>query len=134
MRKPTPIASALAWHSDSLNGLAPAMHPEEPQCGWFKRRLVKGGPFVPARIWLEQEIDPVTGELLADEVLRCEVNGNTRDPHEEWQWLCGITISEREFKYKTALRQHCAWHEPNDPSVNPRQPVDWSRIPTPRFT
>ena len=81
MRRPTPVAVLHAWHSAALRGLSPA-NDGTPRCGWYKRRLVRGGVFVPARIWMVQDICPETGELLSDEVLRCEVNGIAADPEE----------------------------------------------------
>ena len=33
------------------------------------------GPWILCRIWVEREVDPATGELMAPEVLRCEVGG-----------------------------------------------------------
>jgi hypothetical protein len=58
---------------------------------------VKGGPFVPVKIFLEQQIDPETGELLGDEVMRCEVDGKRRVPEEEWTWVADNPISEEDF-------------------------------------
>jgi hypothetical protein len=41
IRQPTPREAAYAWHTQALRGVygdeAP-MHPDTPQCGWFKRR------------------------------------------------------------------------------------------------
>lgn len=137
MRAPTPRAAAYAWHSNSLKGVygdVVEVHDEEPRCGFFKRRLVKGGPFVPAKIWLDAEIDATTGELLADEALLCEVNGAYADAESEWPWLCGNSITEAEFNYLTARNAYAAWYSPDEPAANPRQPVDWLKTPTPRFT
>lgn len=136
MREPTPSAVAFAWHANALLGVYGdecQIHDEEPQVGYFKRRLVRGGVYVPAKIWLDQEIDPDTGELLADERLQCEVAGEWRDPHEEWPRLCGHPISEADFNYLTALRQHCAWHEPDQPFANPKRPIDWLAVSPPQF-
>ena len=65
MRRPTPHDVAYAWHRDAILGVYGDGLPthDTPQCGYFKRKLVKGGPYVPARIWLDAEIDDVTGEL-----------------------------------------------------------------------
>ena len=59
--------------------------------------MVRGGPFVPARIWLEREICPEMGELACDEKLRCEIDGAPRDPFREWVWLAKNPISKAEF-------------------------------------
>jgi hypothetical protein len=102
MRTPTSDAQAYRWHRLTLEAKEnrarpPAVHSNDPQCGWFTRVLEKNGDPVPCRIWLESEVDPVTGELVGDEVMRCEVNGRRRDPASEWDWLCGKPISEDRY-------------------------------------
>jgi hypothetical protein len=125
MRQPTPIADQLAWWRDALDGFARVVGTiNDPQCGFFKRKLVHGGPFVPARIWLEQEIDPDTGELVGDEVMLCEVDGRRCDPVDQWARLWTTPITEAEFLYMEATRQWAAWHSPTDPAANPRQRLD----------
>ena len=96
MRSATTPHIAFKWHRDMLAGKTPATT-HEPQCGWFRRKLVKGGPFVPARIYLDQVTDPETGELTGDEVMRCEVNGEQREPDSEWTWLADKPISRTEY-------------------------------------
>ncbi|MFT3987223.1 hypothetical protein [Aestuariivirga sp.] len=137
MRTPTPRDVLYRWHDNAMRGVmgndAP-VHPDTPECGWFKRKLVKGGVFVPARIWIDADIDIGTGELLSQEVMLCEVDGVRRDAQEEWQWLCNEPISEDEFLYMTALRAHAQANEPDHPAANPRRPVDWLAAPLPTFS
>lgn len=94
IRIPSTRAALYAWHAAMIRGDRPATHDGEPECGWFKTRLVKLGPWVPARIWCEREIDPATGELTDDEVLRCEVGGERRDPARMWTFLKAIPRQE----------------------------------------
>lgn len=136
IRTPTQRASAYAWHSQALADIRDGLQisaNNDPECGWYQRRLVKAGPLVPARIWLYSEVDPETGELAGDELLQCEVAGEYRDPDEQWSWLCGNPISEAEFNYMTAVREHVAVHSPDEPLANPRQAVDWLKVPVGRF-
>lgn len=128
IRTPTPRHAAYAWHTVAMAGGDPETT-DEPQCGWFKRRMVKLGPWVPARIWLDAWIDPVTGELMADETLQCEVNGAWADAADQWLWLCANPISEQEFRYLTALADHCARHEPAHPAANPRRAINHLETP-----
>lgn len=122
MRQPTPIADQFAWWRDALDGFSKIIGVMNlPQCGFYRRKFVHGGPFVPARIWLEQEIDPDTGELVADEVMLCEVDGARRDPGEQWPRLWTEPITEVEFRYMEATRNWAAWHSQSDPAANPRQ-------------
>lgn len=132
IRRPTPREIAYDWHTRTLAGEEITAITDQPEPGWYKRKLVKGGPFVPARIWLRQEVDEA-GELLDDEILLCEVNGTPRDPYDEWNWLCANPISEEDYDHMRDLKQWAAYHSPNDPSVNARKPVDWATIAPPKF-
>lgn len=128
MRKPTPWPELYDWHTRALLGLGPAIH-EMPQCGWYKRKLVKGGVYVPARIWMFQEVAPETGELLSDEILQCEVNGAYADPLDAWAWLCANPITETEFRYLTARIAHALRHEPEDPFAQVKTTIDMNKTP-----
>jgi hypothetical protein len=127
MRQPTPFSEQYAWHRAALAGDEPEVT-ATPQAGWFKRRLVKGGPWVACRLWWDQPIDDL-GELCGDETLQCEVAGRWADPEDAWLWLAANPISEQEFKYLTALAEHCERHEPAHPSANPRQAIDHLHTP-----
>lgn len=96
MRMPTPPSKALAWHRAALAGENPPTHDGLPQCGWFKVRLIKGGPWVAAKIWIEREIDPLTGELAEPERYACEVDGERRSPASIWTHLRPISKAEYE--------------------------------------
>lgn len=134
IRRPTPASIAYAWWREAV--AAPHLIdevPQDPQLGYFKRRLVRGGPYVSARLYYERWIDDETGELLSDEKLICEVNGEFADPHEQWPWLCAMPISEAEFNYLEAVRRHVGWHEPDQPQANPRKAIDWTTVNPPQF-
>lgn len=138
MREPTPLYEAYAWHHATLTAEfpedRPPVHEGEPQCGWFKVRLVKGGPWVPARIWIEQEIDPETDELLTDEVICCEVAGKSVDPQEWFPRLAVNPITEAEHDARKAHRDDVGWNDrTEDPYYNPRKPLDFNKLPFPEF-
>ena len=128
MRQPTPIAVLQAWHAAALRGLRP-VNDGTPRGGWYKRRFVRGGVFVPARIWMVQDICSDTGELLSDEFMRCEVNGRCADPEDAWTWICANPITEQEFRYLVARIDHAVLHEPNAPFAAPARPFDLNRSP-----
>lgn len=136
MSKPTPQEELYRWHAQALEDASHHLEieasPDDPQCGWFECRLVKGGPFVPARIWLYSPTDE-NGDLVGDEVLQCEIAGQYRDPTEAWSWLCGRPISEARFNFMTADAEWARTYAPHEPKANPRQPVDWLTVPTPSF-
>lgn len=128
MRMPTPRDQLYAWHAKAMRGLEPVID-NTPQCGWYKRKLVKGGVFVPARIWMFQDIDAETGELLSDELLQCEVNGTYADPEDAWSWICSNPITEQEFRYLSARIDFALRHEPDDPFAAPTKPIDLNATP-----
>lgn len=120
MRQPTPAAMVYAWHRAALAGQKPSIHDGHPECGWFKVRMVKNGPFVPASISLHREIDEI-GQLASDETVRCEINGEIRDAEREWVWLAKNPIPRSEYlALKELQAQHpemAATHAPL--SINP---------------
>lgn len=85
----------LEWHTAALAGQKPPTHEGEPQCGYFKRRMVRGGPFVPAAIWRGED-----GELV------CSVDGRPRDPVDEWTFLAGQPVTYGEYEHHT---KHGQW-------------------------
>ena len=119
IRQPTSQAAAYAWHTAAVAGERPATFEDDCQCGWFRTRMVKNGPWVPAKIWLEQEIDEETGELLADEVFRALLDGENRSPDLVWQRACGNPITEEAFLALCDLRERTpsmlATHVPYQP-------------------
>lgn len=132
MRRPTTQDEAYAWHRAALAGERPPVHEGHPQCGWYRRRLVKDGPWVPARIWLHQVLDPETGELAEPEAFVCEVNGEDRMPYAEWTWLARHPISEGEFDRMTAAIERAGSFDPMNPILQPERPVDLTaRVPLP---
>lgn len=123
-----------------MAGQHPALHegadgiPEDDNgmwpCGWYKVRLVRKGEFVPARIYVFALVDPVTGELIADEQCRCEIDGKPRNPAREIGWMVSNPIKHSEFKYMTALRR---WQRINAPEEYEAawRPVDNLSTPIP---
>lgn len=126
MRRPTSTAAAYAWHRAALINPRTPVIEDEPQCGWFRRRLVKGGSWVPGRIWIERELT-ATGELACDEQLRCEVLGEWRDPIREWAFLASNPITEAAYEHLCRLHQvmpaMAATMIPFDISQQPMRPT-----------
>jgi hypothetical protein len=130
IRRPTPSEEQYRWWRLALvNGVR--AHPpinDEPQCGYYRRRLCKGGAYVPARIWLEQEIGD-DGELLGPEILRCEVNGQFADPQQQWSYLAKHPIPIEEYDFMRAYVQWARAYSPSDPVANPYKAIDNLQTP-----
>lgn len=102
IRQPTDLDAAYSWWRRSVSGERVPRIEDEPMPGYFKRRMVRGGPWVPVAIWLEQEIDPDTGELTAPEELRAIANGQPTDPLRVWLYARPISLAE--YDAMTGLR------------------------------
>lgn len=123
MTRPTGTAPSAKGPSVDLN---------DPIVGWYRRRLVRQGPFVPARIWLaDGDRDPETGELVSDQKLLCQVwdghGPQERDVYDEWSYLAGNPITEAEFNTMVATMD---WARNTvAPEGDPRTRIDLTRTP-----
>lgn len=132
IRQPLSEDEIFAWWRAALAGRNPTVY-EDPQAGFFKRRLVKDGPWVPVKIWLEQIIDPETGELAGDSFYCCDVNGSPSDPETHWLWACMQPIAETDYDYLVDLGKYARRHAPSEPLADPRKPIDLFTAPPPTF-
>lgn len=124
IRQPSSFRQLHAWHSAALRGEQPEQHDGIPHCGWYKRRLVGKGPWVPVRIYVDREIDPETGELTGPERLRCEVEGiDAGDPADIWTYLVPISLAEFRHLMDYRLR--------DSRMMDARRSLDLSERPTP---
>lgn len=131
MRKPTPESEALKWWRQALEGVSPPPINEQPECGFYERRLVKGGPLVPVAIWLEQAID-AGGYLLEPEIIRCVVNGKLDDAVNQWGYCCASPITKARYH---EMRRKIEFERDNPDShlINPRQRIDLLTVQPPTF-
>lgn len=94
---------------------------DQPQPGYYKTRLVKGGPFVAVRIWWQPPLDPWTGEELdRGPTLMAEVNGRPRDPYDIWTWCADKPVDFAEYHRLRAAAPTAADQPIN---VNATKPV-----------
>ena len=94
----------------------------QPEPGYYKRRLVGGGPWVAVRFYLED------GEM------RVEVDGTTHradgqrhDPHELWPLSWPST--EEEYKFFAQVREWAKRFAPHHPAARPRERIDLGALP-----
>lgn len=103
--------------------------PDVPQCGFYKRRLIRNGPWVPARIWREARIDFETEQPSGEDTILCEVGGDRRNADDQWNWLLNYPITTAEF---TNLMETRAWvqkYAPTEPEANEDRPINWNEVP-----
>lgn len=103
---------------------------DRPEPGFFRMRLVRGGPWVPAVTFLPCPIDPHTGEQL-DRARKLMGSVNGEDPSyavADRVWISGRPISEREFLFLLADGQWCRDHAPDLPEANPTKSINLREI------
>lgn len=123
IRQPSTFRELFGWWMAAVSGQTPPRHEGWPEAGYYKRRFVKGGPWVAAKIYVEREICPDTGELLSDEVLRIEVEGlDGGDPADHWTYLTPIKKAEFDHLVDYRLR--------DSRMLDSRQRIDLSEQPT----
>jgi hypothetical protein len=93
---------------------------DEPEEGLFLIRLVKGGPFVAARIWRDAGI------------WRAEIDGQVKEPGAADPiqaagvlkvWHYGQHTTEAEYLYRKQLGEWARAHDPDSPAANPERPI-----------
>jgi len=110
MRTRTSTADEYGWYTAAMRGERPPVHEDEPQSGWYKMRRVKGGQWVPVRIWWWRQVDH-TGDLVEPEKLRCVIGGIydefDADPAKLWVSCAKRPISPTEYNklYTAAARE-----------------------------
>lgn len=72
------------WTNALAGNLGP-ISDGDPQCGFYRRRLFKDGPFVPVAIWKDGD------EFIA------LVDGKAVDASDLWTWVCDKPITEAEY-------------------------------------
>lgn len=113
-----------------------------PQPGFYRTRLVRGGPWLPALIWAPcpfnwEDHHPPEDAGVATErrshglqvwTLYAHLNGRPVDPVEVWPRLDRITAREyhRMILAKARAQEYAPW----EPEANPRHAVDLRRQPS----
>lgn len=100
-----------------------------PVAGYYRRKLVKGGPWMPVRLWFGAPLDPETGEELDRSPRWQAMQGNDliagdAEIQSVWTSCCREPIDATEYHYLVADRQWCAENAPASPEANPTRPID----------
>lgn len=90
----TELDDHAVWHA-MLRGEKPEIHPDDPQCGCFRVRKVKGGEFYPLRYF------KVGGTLYG--LLNGEAISEDRG-QELWQWAAANPITYEAYEAAVAGR------------------------------
>jgi hypothetical protein len=126
MRKP--IDDPYVWYRLALKGLNPPIDGDDPQSGWYWTRIVKGGPKVGVKIWLEQDVDE-TGELINPPVLKASKGDKFVNPFHIWTYVADNVIEEAEYNFLMAKAEYARTVDTSLPEARPDQKVDRRSIP-----
>jgi hypothetical protein len=72
----------------ALRGGKQAVHESNPQCGFYKRRLVKDGEWLPIAFWRNK-----------DDQIVCCFEGKLVDPLEHWTFAAKYPVSEASYRH-----------------------------------
>ena len=128
------MSHPYTYYQSALSGIFGPVHENDPQCGYYRMRRGRGGPWVPVAIWRE-----VTGEgeitgISDSGKLVCLVDGVEKDPYEVWTWVCRypvpyetyVAVAERGEPWPEDLPDLKRVKAPaakHDPSLRPGQSV-----------
>lgn len=121
-----PAARANPKHQQAVRRV------DMPEPGWFRMRLVRGGPFVPARISYGPTLDPQTGEALDRSWLwSCDINDEcdwnprpTPGANVLHVWTSGERIDQGEYDYLVEMVRHAKLYRPEAPEAMPTRAVN----------
>lgn len=100
----------------------------DPQEGFYKCKMVKGGPWVPVKIWMQDgSRNPDTNDLESDQFLRAMRNGQDISPFDIWTWCAEHPITEQRYLYMIAAAEWDLENNPDSPFANPRKAIDISK-------
>lgn len=110
------------------------LHISKPEPGTYKIRLVKGGPWVPVKVWRPCQCtisgpDEHAWQETCDRFapLQALQDGHRKaDLEKIWPYLREITESEYEFL--AADGQWCRDHAPQEPAANPTKAIDLNKM------
>ncbi len=110
-----------------------SMRVDLPQPGFYKRRLIKGGPFIGVMVWQSCPFHWQDGEMTVDRSrpLLCLVNGEHANAHDQWSWVAGSRVTEAEYRFLMADAAHASEYRPTAPRARPREKIDMLTVELP---
>jgi hypothetical protein len=106
---------------------------DKPECGWWRVRLTKGGPFAAASIQYEQTLhEPGEPSNLMERsaIMTARINGEVVLLADVWERR-KEPITKASHDYMVADTAWAKKFSPDEPQANPRKKVDWLQAPLP---
>lgn len=123
---------AFKWWREALHAYAHGTTKppitQDPEPGFYRRRLVKGGPWVPVAIWYGPAPTDAAGTVLSDAPLLCVVDGKPADPQSVWLWVADNPIPQSVYKHLVTQAK-----DRQAQGGTARQAINRLTAPIPRF-
>ena len=116
MTRHHPDVIPCGWRDDGVPDPEEAFG-DEPCLGWWKAKLVRGGPFVAVWFWREGQD------------FKCLVDGEPADPYKTWPLWGAVEIDQAEYDRLRARADHAKQYEPGRPEANPHKRVKLRELP-----
>jgi hypothetical protein len=101
--------STYTYYQSALKGVFGPVHENDPQCGYYRMRRGRGGPWIPVAIWREATGSDQNSEISDSGKLVCLVDGVEREPFEVWTWVCRYPVPYET--YVAVAERGEAWPE-----------------------
>jgi len=98
---------------------------DQPEPGFFRIKLVKGGPPVAAAI--VHDADGWHAVIDGDRLPSAEDPWHAEGLARVWHY--GLIIDEPEYRFMLARAAHARAHDPTHPTANPDQPINLADLP-----
>lgn len=103
----------------------------DPQPGYWKIRLVKGGPYVPAcirRVQTTHEPGRPDNIMERSPFIAAFILGAPADLAEVWSRR-GHEITKQQHDHLVAVARWARRNQPDEPIAEPSHRIDWNRTP-----
>jgi hypothetical protein len=107
---------------------------DRPTETFFRTRLIKGGPWVPASIYRPEAVE--IEETLTEKIvhvldrwpaLEAEINGKQVKVMDLWQ-SSAVEITKQDYDFLVGWREWARVHSPEDPVLRPEAPIDLNKM------
>src|SRR5215831_1054360 len=97
------------------------MRVDQPEIGYYQCKAVRGGPWLPVRIWYDEPEDR-PARLCAT------IDGEHVAPDEAWIRCASHPISREEWRYLSALSVHAKEENTELPQARPGVPINLRKV------
>lgn len=103
------MSSTYTYYRSALTGVFGPVHENDPQCGYYRMRRGRGGPWIPVAIWREAPVSNQNSANSDSGKLVSLVDGVEKDPYEVWTWVCRYPVPYET--YVAVAERGVAWPE-----------------------